>query len=151
MLFRPVTQPRAIFFGQLGLGYTRNPLHTTNIIADASTIRNSTTGVVQDQFISYFTGGFQFFNRFTFAVTLPVTMAQDGTSPKYSTGIFGGAATTTVVPNGAALNDMRLDFRGVLLRSKDEKAAIGTGLSIFAPTGSTANFGGDGGVSGLLM
>ena len=151
VLFRPVTQPRAIFFAQLGLGYSRNPLHTTNIISDATTIRNSTTGVVQDQFTSYFSGGFQFFNRFTLAVTLPVTMAQDGTPPKYSTGIFGGAATTTVVPSGAALNDMRLDFRGVVARTKDEKAALGAGLSVFAPTGSTANFGGDGGVSGLLM
>ena len=27
VLYRPVTQPKPIFFGQLALGYSRNPLH----------------------------------------------------------------------------------------------------------------------------
>src|SRR4051812_4455842 len=34
VLFRPVTQPKPIFFGQVGLGYSRNVLHTSNITSD---------------------------------------------------------------------------------------------------------------------
>ena len=151
MLFRPVTQPRTIFFGQLGLGYAVNPLHTSNIIRDRATLRNSDTGVVQNQFVSYFTAGFQFLNRVTLAMTLPVTLAQDGKNPNYATGIFGGAATTYVQTGGPALNDMRIDFRGVLYRTPNEKGAVGAQLSVFAPSGSTANFGGNDGTSAMLM
>jgi outer membrane protein OmpA-like peptidoglycan-associated protein len=153
VLFRPVTQPKPIFFAQLGLGYSLHPLHTSNIVSatDKSTLRASDSSVVSDQLTTYGTVGFQFLNRITVGVTLPVTVVEEGKNPNYATGPFGGAKTTTVDANGAAVNDMRLDIRAVLFRTKDEKGALGAGLSVFTPTGSVANFGGDGAVGSLLM
>jgi outer membrane protein OmpA-like peptidoglycan-associated protein len=153
VLFRPVTQPKPIFFAQLGLGYSLHPLHTSNIVAasDKSTLRGSASSVVSDQVTTYATVGFQFLNRITVAATLPMTLNQDGQNPNYATGPFGGAKTTTVDANGAAVADLRLDLRAVLFRTKNEKGALGAGLSVFAPTGSVANFGGDGAVGSLWM
>ncbi len=143
VLFRPVTQPKTIFFGQLALGYSRDPLHTSNITNDTATLRASDTAVVRDQFTTYATIGFQFLNRVTLAATLPATLIQDGNNPNYQTGPFGGTNGDRV-QFGAALDDMRLDVRGVLFRTNNERGALGASLSLWAPTGSTPNFGGDG-------
>jgi OmpA-OmpF porin, OOP family len=151
VLFRPVTQPKPIFFAQLSLGYSLHPLHASNVTTDKATLRASSSSVVSDQLTTYGTVGFQFLNRVTVGVTLPVTLLQDGQNPNYATGPFGGAKTTTVDATGAAMNDVRVDLRAVLARTKNEKGALGAGLSIFAPTGSVANFGGDGTVGSLLM
>ena len=40
VLFRPVTQPHAIFYAQLGLGLSFDPLRTSNITNDASALRD---------------------------------------------------------------------------------------------------------------
>ncbi len=151
-LYRPVTQPKPIFFGQLGLGYSLHPLHVSNIVAanDKTTLNSSGTAVVNDQFTTYATLGVQLLNRFTGSITLPVTWIQDGQNPNYPIGPFGGAKTTAIDANGTAVDDMRIDLRAVLARTKNERGAVGAHLSIFAPTGSTANFGGDGSTSALL-
>ena len=144
VLMRPVTQPKTIFFGQLAFGYSRNPLHTSNMTNEVSTLRASDTGVIQDQFTAYATIGFQFLNRVTIAATLPATLEQDGASPNYQTNIFGGTNGDRVQTGGPALDDLRLDARGVLIRTNNERGALGAALSFWAPSGSTANFGGDG-------
>jgi len=153
VLFRPVTQPKPIFFGQLGLGYARNPLHASNITSDATVLRASSTGVVRNQLTSYATLGFQFMNRITVAATLPVTLAQSGQNPDYAAnGPFSAANNPgRVSTDGAGLDDLRIDFRYVLYRTPDDKGAIGASVSLFAPSGSTANFGGDGQVTGMPM
>ncbi len=143
VLSRPVTQPKPIFFGQLALGYSRNPLHTSNITNDAATLRASTTGVVRDQVTTYATVGFQFLNRVTLAATLPVTWAQDGQNPNYQSSPFG-SNNSDAVQFGTAVDDLRLDARGVLFRTNNERGALGASLSFWAPTGGQANFGGDG-------
>jgi outer membrane protein OmpA-like peptidoglycan-associated protein len=146
VLFRPVTQDKPIFFAQLGLGLSINPLRTRNVTEDASTIRRSSRGVIDHQFTQYTTVGFQLLDRITLAATLPVTWSQDGQNPQYSPGnvISGVPGTTAVNTSGPALNDTRLDLRAVLARSQDRRGAFGAQLSLFAPTGSNANFGGDG-------
>lgn len=150
VLFRPVTQPKPIFFGQLALGYSLNPLHTSNVINDRQTLQNSSTGVIQDQFTAYGTVGFQFYNRFTVAISLPATLIQSGQNPNYSTGITGGPSSTVVSTGGPAVSDARIDLRAVVARTNNEKGAFGVGASVFAPTGTRTNFGGDGATSGLL-
>ncbi|MFO0674029.1 MAG: OmpA family protein [Polyangiaceae bacterium] len=152
VMFRPVTQPKPTAFAQLALGYQRNPLKATNITKDRSALSSSPTGVVQDQLTTYVNAGFQFLNRFTLAVALPVTIVQDGQNPNYPVNtLFGGSSTTAVNTDGAHLNDMRIDFRAVLARTGDEKGALGGMASIVAPSGSNSNFGGDGNTSGLFM
>jgi outer membrane protein OmpA-like peptidoglycan-associated protein len=58
-----------------------------------------------------------------------------------------------VKTEGPTINDTRLDFRGVFLRSVDRAAALGAGLHIFIPFGSAfyENFGSDGAVTAMPM
>jgi len=151
VLFRPVTQPKPTFFGQLALGYSLNPLHTSNVINDKATLQRSDTGLIQDQFTAYATLGFQFFNRFTVAATLPATLIQDGKNPNYATGIVGGPTSSVVTTGGPSMGDMRLDLRAVVARTANEKGAFGVGGSLFAPTGTDTRFGGDGSTAGMLQ
>ena len=153
VLFRPVTQPRAIFFGQLALGYQRRPLHTSTIVGaqDRATLSGSSGGVVDDQFTTYATAGFQVADRFTVAATLPVNWVQDGQNPNYSGSSIDTTKVTALQTGGPGAGDLRLDMRAVVYRSIDRRFALGAQLSVFTPSGSNANFGGDGGFGGLLM
>jgi outer membrane protein OmpA-like peptidoglycan-associated protein len=151
VLFRPVTQQAPTFFAQLGLGYSLDPLLTKTVTSDAPTIHASSRGVVKDQLTQYATVGFEFLDRFVVSATLPVTWFQDGQNPDYSTGIFNGLTSTTFDTSGVAVGDTRLDLRGVIARSWDRKVILGGQLSVFAPSGTNANFGGDGSTSAMLM
>ena len=153
-LFRPVTHPESIFFAQMALGFSLDPLRTSNITTDRSVINASAVNVISDQLTSYATAGFEFLDRLTLAVTLPVTWAEAGNQLVTNPGAFGGgSAATTYGTSGPLVADARLDLRGVLYRTADKKAALGAQISLFAPTGngSTTNFGGDGNTSALFM
>src|SRR5262249_45545962 len=81
------------------------------------------------------------------------TWIQTGGNPNYSVNpLFGGAATTPVRTDGPTVDDVRLDFRGIVLRSVDRTAALGAGLHVFIPFGGVfnENFGSDGQVTGML-
>ena len=154
VLFRPVTNERAIIYGQLALGYSLNPLHTSTITSDRGTLLRSPSGVVQHQLTTYGSFGLQLADRVSIGLTLPITPWQAGHSPDYgASGITGSNATTAVDTSGPSISDARLDFRYVAWRSTDRKAAIGLQLSLFAPSGngSRANFGGDGAIGALPM
>ena len=154
-IFRPVTNQRTIFFGQLGLGYQMRPLRTGTITSDRSTIDRSKGGVVQDQFAIYGNAGFQLLDRATVAVSFPWYPAQTGDNPSYTAagGIpTGGVNRTTVVNTGGpGAGDFRLDLRGVIGRSQDRRSAFGAQVSVFFPSGTTDNFGGDNKAGGMLM
>lgn len=152
VLFRPVTKEQGILFGQLALGYSLNPLHTSSITTDRGTLLRSPAGVVQHQLTTYGTLGVELADRFTFAATLPISWWQSGQSPDYGNiGITGSSATTAIQTGGPAVADIRFDLRYVAWRSADRKAALGLQLSIFAPSGTTGNFGGDGSIGALPM
>jgi outer membrane protein OmpA-like peptidoglycan-associated protein len=151
VLFRPVTQPSPMFFAQIGLGYSRDPLITADITNDKLTIRNSPRGVIQDQFTQYMTAGFEFLDRFVVSATLPVTWGQDGHIPNYSAGIFGGDTSTTFRTSGVGAGDTRLDFRSVIVTSRDRSFLLGGQVNLFLPSGTTGNFGGDGSTGAMLM
>jgi OOP family OmpA-OmpF porin len=150
-LFRPVTDKRSLFFAQLGLGYDLNPLHTRNITSDAATLNSNPSGVIQHQFAQYSTVGFEFLDRVIVSATLPVYWIQSGQIPNYVNGGFGTTTANTFQTGGPGVGDTRLDFRGVVLRSEDRRAALGAQLSMFAPSGTSSNFGGDGSTSLMLM
>jgi outer membrane protein OmpA-like peptidoglycan-associated protein len=153
VLARPYTRQSSIFFAQLALGYSLNPLHTNDITSDQATTARSPAGVISDQFTTYANIGFEFLDRFIFGLSLPVTWIQDGQNPNYSggSGFNGSAPTTTVDTSGPAAGDMRLDLRGVFWRSENRKAALGAQLSVYFPTGSTSNFGGDGSTTAMVL
>lgn len=144
-LFRPVTQQRTVVYGQLGLGYSLQPLRTRNVTQDPSTLRDSGHAVVSHQLAFYGSAGFELLDRIILGVTFPV-FVNSGQNPNYAQGnILGGAQANPqyVTPNGAGAGDTRLDLRGVLWRSPDRKTAVGAQLSFFAPSGNAVRFGGD--------
>jgi outer membrane protein OmpA-like peptidoglycan-associated protein len=153
VLFRPVTKSDSIFYAQLGLGYSLNPLRTDNITNSSSVLRNSPTNVISTQFTSYISAGFEILDRLILGLNFPVTWIQSGNQPNYPSTVFGSTAHTTFNTGGPAVADMRLDARYVLYRSLDSDTALGIQLSMRVPTGngSSSNFGGDGAVSFLPM
>jgi OmpA-OmpF porin, OOP family len=153
VLFRPVTKEESIFYAQLGLGLSINPLRTGNITNDPSALHASASNVITTQFTSYMSAGFELLNRLTVGVTLPVTWIQSGNQPVYPGTAFGNVTHTVFSTGGPAVGDTRLDGRYVVWRSLEGDKAVGVQLSVRLPTGngSSSNFGGDGSVSALPM
>jgi outer membrane protein OmpA-like peptidoglycan-associated protein len=154
VLFRPQTQQRTIFFGQLALGYQFRPLRTKNITTEQATLAISPSAAISNQFAIYGTAGFEVLDRAILSVSFPWYPIQTGSQPNYAPGSVLGAGslkTSNFSTSGPGAGDTRLDFRFTILRSEDRKAALGAGLSIFAPSGTTTNFGGDGGTATMVM
>ena len=143
-LFRPVTQSETIFYAQLGIGLSINPLRTSNITNFEPALKASSANVISDQFTSYMSAGFELLDRLTLGLTLPVTWVETGNQPNYPGNIFGSVTTTNFSTSGPAVGDMRFDARYVAWRSPDGDKAFGVQLSVRAPTGngSSTNFGG---------
>lgn len=154
-LFRPVTNQRTIFFGQLGIGYQANPLRTSTVTQDPGTLQRSGHSVITNQLEVYGNAGFELFDRATLGIAFPWYPVQNGENPTYVTagGVPGAntTKTTNVETSGPGAGDIRLDLRGVILRSDDRKSALGAMVNVFFPTGSTANFGGDSKASVMAM
>jgi outer membrane protein OmpA-like peptidoglycan-associated protein len=154
-LFRPATNPRNIVYGQLGLGYSLRPLRVRTLTNDTSVLaRTDRTAVIQDQFTMYASAGFQLLDRASVGVTFPWSPIQTGGNPDYGTGNVQGpgqTSTTLIKTGGPTASDLRLDFRGTILRSDDRKSAFGAQLSIFAPTGTQTDLGSDNGTAAMLM
>jgi outer membrane protein OmpA-like peptidoglycan-associated protein len=151
VLFRPVTRPEALFYAQLGLGFALNPLRMSNIISNQATLDASSASVIAMQLATYISAGFEVLNHLTFGATFPAAWVQSGNQPTGT--FFGGGSATTYSTTGPAVGDTRLDARWVFWRSEDGAHALGAQGSVWLPSGqgSASNFGGDGGVSGMLM
>jgi OOP family OmpA-OmpF porin len=150
VLFRPTTQQRTVFYAQTALGYSFQPLRTRDITSDPGSINASGAGVIQNQFTQYFSAGFEFLDRVTLGGTFPVTWGQEGSYPNYVNSIFNGVPATSFNTAGPAVSDVRLDARVVIVRTRDRKGALGAQASLFAPSGTKTNFGGDRTTSGML-
>lgn len=152
-VFRPVTNQRAILYGQLAIGYSFRPLRTATITTDKATKNRSSSGAIHNQFTLYGSVGFHFLDRFALGVTFPFTPFQNGAVPEYGSGGItnAGGTTTTYTPSGPAAGDLRVDLRAIGLRSENRKHALGVSASVFAPTGTTTNFGADNKPAAMLL
>jgi outer membrane protein OmpA-like peptidoglycan-associated protein len=152
-LFRPVTKSETIFYAQLGLGLSINPLRTSDVTNFQPALKASSANVITTQFSTYMSVGFELLDHLTLGATLPVAWIETGNQPNYPNSVFGGVSTTAFSTTGPAVGDMRLDARYVVWRSPTENAAIGAQLSVFVPTGdgSSTNFGGDGAFAAMPM
>lgn len=154
-IFRPVTNQRPIFFGQLGIGYQLRPLRTSTVTSDQATLNRSRSAVIQDQFAVYGNAGFQVLDRATLALAFPFYPIQTGGNPTYASagGVpSGGVSRSSIVETGGpAAGDLRLDLRGVIARTADRKSAVGAQVSVFFPSGTPTNFGGDAKTGSLVM
>ncbi len=156
-LFRPTTEQRDVFYGQLAVGYQLRPLRVRSITSDPSVLsrrRGTSTGVVENQLSMYGSAGFQFLDRFTLGVNFPWVPYQSGSNPDYGPGNLvapGQASPTPVNVGGPTDGDVRLDARAVVLRSSSRRTSLGAQASVFLPTGTKTDFGGDGSAGVLLM
>ena len=161
VLFRPVTQPDNIFFGQLGLGFQYAPLRTNTIIQDNALLKGQPANVIDTQLTIYGSAGFELFNRLIASVNFPWNPLQTGQNPNYPNGKLASGVPISIIdpgcPNhgGGSCNptadDLRIDFRGVIARTNNLRGAIGGGMMIFAPTGTSTAFGGDGQTSVMFQ
>src|SRR5579884_1007709 len=74
-LFRPVTRvtpEQTIFYGQLALGFSLDPLRTSNVTNNASALQRSPTNLVTTQLSTYMSAGFELLERLTLGATLPI-------------------------------------------------------------------------------
>jgi outer membrane protein OmpA-like peptidoglycan-associated protein len=154
-LFRPVTNQRTIFFGQLGVGYQLNPLRMSSVTSDPGTLQRSAHALINNQLDVYGNAGFELFDRATIGLAFPWYPIQSGENAV--TTLAGGVPapgtekTTVEHTGGPSAGDIRLDLRGVILRSEDRKSALGASINVFFPTGSTDRFGGDGKASVMAL
>jgi OmpA-OmpF porin, OOP family len=150
-ILRPVTNDKPIFFAQLGLGYSLNPLRTSDLTSgNIQLAPGASSIVIQGQFTEYMTAGFQFLDHFTLAASLPVT-EEYGNTPDYAMGSLSSATSDAVNTGGATAGDARLDLHAVALRTKDRRGAIGADLSLFVPTGNNFLWAGEGQTSLMFM
>ncbi len=152
VLFRPVTQPQAIFFGQLAMGYSYDPLRMSTLVNETPTLKASAHSVIEDQLTLYPVVGVQFLNRFTLSLGLPFSPWQQGQNPNYQGSLLqSGVSQSFIHPAGPVANDMRFDARAVAYRTPNRRFSVGGQISLFVPTGSTDRFGGDGSLSALFQ
>ncbi len=153
VMWRPVTQPDNIFYGQLGIGFQYAPLRSDTIIQNkGSILKPSPANVIDTQLTIYGSAGFELFNRFIASVNFPWNPLQTGQNPNYASNKLSGNVTTTQVDaHGPTTDDMRIDIRGVIARTPNLRGAVGGGISLFAPTGSSTAFGGDGTTSYMFQ
>ncbi|HEY4015348.1 MAG TPA: OmpA family protein [Polyangiaceae bacterium] len=150
VLFRPVVRPDpAVFYAQLGLGFSLNPLRMNNILASAATLRASPVNVITTQLSTYLSVGFEFLDRVTLGATFPAAWVETGNQPSQT--FTGSTGQTTYGTSGPSVGDTRFDARWIAFRSDDRARALGAQVNVWVPTGTSTNFGGDGGVSGMIM
>ncbi|MDP9037476.1 MAG: OmpA family protein [Myxococcota bacterium] len=147
VLMRPVTHRDATFFAQLGLGLAIDPLRMSNLSKDPAVLRASPANLITTQLSTYVSAGVELFDRLTLGLTFPAAWIQAGNQPDYTRSLSNMGGVTAFSTTGPSLGDTRLDARYVLLRSEDRTKAVALQLSAWLPTGtgSSTNFGGDGG------
>jgi outer membrane protein OmpA-like peptidoglycan-associated protein len=151
VMWRPVTQPDNIFFGQLALGFQYAPLRTNTIIQDAATQKASSANVIDTELTIYGSAGFELLNRVILSVNFPWNPLLTGQNPNYpSSNLRPGIPTTIVDTSGPTADDVRLDLRGVFYRTPNLRGSLGGGISLFAPSGTSTAFGGDGSTTFML-
>ena len=151
VMWRPVTQPDNIFYGQLAIGFQYAPLRTNTIIQDSAIQKASSKNVIETEGTIYGSAGFELLNRIIASVNFPWNPLMTGQNPNYpSNNLKPGVTTTVIDPNGPTTDDLRIDLRGVFWRTPNLRGALGGGISIFAPSGTQSAFGGDGTTSWLL-
>src|SRR5262249_55837180 len=95
VLFRPVTKPENIFYAQLALGFSLNPLRTDNITANHNALAASATNVITTQFSTYMSAGFELLDRLTLGATFPIAWIETGNQPVYPNTVLAGSVATT--------------------------------------------------------
>lgn len=95
------------------------------------------SNLVANQVFAHVGASLVLFDRLRVAFDLPVALYQNGTAADVGGTTYGG-------PNGAAMGDLRLGADVRLVGTYKDPFTLAIGLEIFTPTGSQADYAGDG-------
>ena len=137
----PYLHPQTRIYGSTALGYVLNPLRASTVAADDQ-VEERIENLIEQQIISYFSGGIEIGGRVAFGLTLPVAWMQTGGDVPIP-GSRPPTPSIFPIDTGTALHDVSLESR-VLLYNDDESAfRFGLGGALFIPSGNFARGGSD--------
>ncbi len=142
MVWRPYMAERSRFYGMAALGFSLNPLRDSNVTDDGNTQTNI-QNPVQGQIINYLSVGMELASRASFNVALPIAFYQWTGEDPSSRDVSGGLDVRKVT-----IHDLRIDARVKAHESSNRKFRLGLGGGLWAPTGDSNSFTGDGQTSG---
>lgn len=148
-VWRPTMGENTRFYGQLGLGYSLSPFRVENYVdtIDQSAILERENGApVTMQLITYASVGAEILDRFSFQLSFPIALYQDGNSMVNTNALI----REEVNLENVAPMDLRLDGRVVFFRTDDRSLKLGAIATLFFPTGNEYSWGGDTTVTGSL-
>ncbi len=99
----------------------------------------SETGLVSDQLYAYLGGSILLFDRFRFALSIPVILYQNGST-------FYVDDTEYVAPHGLDMGDIRASTDGIIWRRSDGVVRLAGGLRFFIPSAGRDSYASDGAV-----
>ncbi len=145
MVWRPDGAKENRVYVNGALGYSHVPLRN-DTVTDNADVEKRIDNPIQGQFVTYLSGGIQVLQRFTFALTLPVSLLTlFGDDPQAAQVGAGG-----IGDNPVALHDLRLDARVKTWETDSRWLKFGLGAALYAPTGNRTAFSGDGQATGYL-
>ena len=137
-VWRPVFGPTRLF-GQLALGYARDPLRVESFVTDSTKIRGLAGAAEHLQISGYATAGVELLKRGAIAVTIPYVVMQRG----YRTDNLAVGLNESVSMSPSALGDLRIDGRVLLLWNESRSFSMAARASFFLPTGDEFSFTGE--------
>jgi len=146
-VWRPRMKEKTMFFGQMALGYSLKPLRGSTV-AYNDRVAGQTPDPVNNQLNTYLSAGMELMNRASLAVTLPVTLFQNGGNPCEK---ISSATCQTSDPNSTVPGDLRLDARLILHRSNNRKFHLGMAGSLFIPSGDDISYTSDAQTTGRVQ
>lgn len=126
----------------LAFSYAHTPLHVrTYDLASGQTKDNAS--IVDHQFAAHILASLEIVGRVKLDVDVPFTLSQGGDSPKVDTTtitIPSAKPQSFVSPTGAAMNDVRLGARVVLLQQRGSIPAASVAYSVWFPSGNASAY-----------
>lgn len=142
-VWRPVFGRTGVF-GQIALGYVRDPLRVSSFVYDANQARALHGAAVHLQVMGYATAGVELAKRGSIQVSLPYVVTQRGYSTNDRT--VGLNQVVAMAPSG--LGDMRVAGRMLLLWNEARSLVLGAQVVAYLPTGNESSFLGEGALWG---
>lgn len=137
----PYLSPETRVYGSLALGYVLNPLRGSTVAIEPS-IDEKIENLIQQQLMSYFSGGIEIGGRFAVGLSVPVAWLQSGGDVPIP-GSRLPAPNIFPIDDGSALYDIALEGRVLLYNAAEQKLRVGLGGSVFIPSGTFSRGGSD--------
>lgn len=137
-VWRPVFGPTQLF-GQVALGYARDPLRAPAFITDAHQAMALAGSAVHLQVSGYVTLGTEVLKRGAISVTVPYVLHQRG----YPTENRSVGLEQRVSMASSALGDARIDGRMLILWNESRSFSMAARAAFFLPIGDEFSFAGE--------